>query len=214
MRNLSVLKRCAAIAGISGMPFLFSSDRRLPGVYHVWGRARKGQWLFRDDEDRQHFEHLINRHLSSVEHRDKRGRIVVCLRGLVRLCARNLLFSHFHLVLWQRQPGGIESLMKRVLVAYARYHHDKYGTSGQLLEGNYRARRITDRSSFCWRIAYVHFNRKSEGLDWRFSTHRWFAGDDDPPSWIEVDATLERFGGRAEYLRYLEQYRELRLPEP
>lgn len=196
------------------MSYLFSRDRWLPGVYHVWVKAVDGVWLFRDDQDRAHLEFLINRHLSEQPWEDSRGRPYASLRVMVRMLARNVLSSHFHLILWQLEPGGIEKLMHRVLTSYARYYHERYGTSGPLVKGRYRARLIEDRSSFRWRVAYVHFNQRSQGLDWKFSSHRYFAADEPPPSWLEVGLTLEKFGGREEYLRYLDQYRELRLEDP
>lgn len=189
------------------MPYRFTQDRSTPGVYHVWGRVRDGLWLFRDDADREVFESIIVRHLSSVEHRDGRGRAYACLRGEVRLCAANLLWSHFHLILWQRVPGGIDRLMRRVLAAYSRYYHRRYGTSGQLLEGRYRARAITGRKSLKWRIAYVHDNHKREGLSWRFSTHRFFAEAEGAPSWIEVERTLRVFGDANDYRHYMDSFR-------
>lgn len=193
------------------MPYDYSEDRRRPGLYHVWVRGRKGVWLFRDDEDRRYFEYLIDRHLASVPPLDSRGRPLEWLYGKLRQCARNLLSSHFHQVLWQTEPGMIERLMHNALGAYSRYYRAKYGFSGQLYDGPYRARRIEDRPSLRWRIAYVHFNHKGMGLDWEFSTHRLFMEDADPPGWLAAQPMLRLFGGRDGYLSYLEQYRKLRL---
>lgn len=188
------------------MPYLYTQDRFAPGGYHAWSHSRDGIWLFRDDEDRKTFEQMMNRHLSSVPQFDQRGRPYCSLREEVRLCARAVLSNHFHLVLWQKVPGGIERLMRRVLGAYTRYYHRKYGTSGPLFEGRYRTRLIQGRKSFMWRVAYVHDNHKREGLDWAFSTHRLFTPDEDPPSWLEVGKTLEVFGGRDGYLRYMDEF--------
>jgi hypothetical protein len=96
--------------------------------------------------------------------------------------------------------------MRRVLGAYSRYYHRRHGTDGQLLEGRFRARPIVGRKSFMWRIAYVHKNHKSEGLDWRFSTHRFFSGGEDAPGWLERDKTLGVFGGRRSYRAYMERF--------
>ncbi|MGK2878025.1 MAG: transposase [Solirubrobacterales bacterium] len=192
------------------MPYLFSQDRREPGGYHVWSHSRDGIWLFRDDEDRKTFEQLMNRHLSAVPHFDRRGRPYRCLRDEVRMCARAVLSNHFHLVLWQKVPGGIDRLMRRVLGAYTLYYHRKYGTSGPLFEGRYRARLIQGRKSFMWRVAYVHDNHKRAGLDWRFSTHRLFVDEQEPPSWLEVTKTLEVFGGLDRYKNYMSDFRHRR----
>lgn len=203
------------------MAYLFAEDRADPGAYHVWGKALEGIWLFRDDEDRVTFEWLVNRHLSAVPQLDGRRRPYVCLRDEVRLCARNLLWTHFHLILWQRVNGGIDQLMRRVLNAYTRYYNDKYGRAGSLFPGPYRARLIEGRKSFMWRVAYVQNNHKREGLDWRFSTHRLFVAQDPPPSWLELDRTLTVFGGRDAYSDYMKRFltradldRDLRIDGP
>jgi hypothetical protein len=195
---------------MASMPYLYSQDRRERGGYHVWSHSLDGIWLFRDREDRQNFESMMNRHLSSVPQFDRRGRQLVNLRDEVRMCARNVLSNHFHLVLWQKIPGGIERLMRRVQVAYAHYFHQKYGTSGPLFEGRYRARLIEGRKSFMWRIAYVHDNHKRAGLDWDFSTHKLFVAEEAAPSWLEVDKTLEVFGGADGYKRYMAEFLERR----
>lgn len=195
------------------MPYLYSRSRWLPGVYHVWARAVDGAWLFRDDDDRRHFEFLVDRHLSTVQRFDRRGRPFAWLRTSVLLCAHNLLSSHFHMVLWQRTEGGIEDLMSRVLPAYVRYYHRRYGTSGPLIEGGFRAREIRGRKSFLWRVAYVHNNHKRMGTDWPFSTHRRLIAE-EPPGWLEATRVLEAFGGRSEYLRYMDAFRELRVEDP
>lgn len=186
------------------MPYKYTSQGQSPGAYHVFNRARDGIWLFRDDEDRRHFERLINRHLSAVPQLDSRGRPYESLRDEVRMCARNVLSSHFHLILWQKVPGGIDRLMNRVLAAYTRYYHRKYGTSGPLYAGRFRRRMIESDKSFMWRVGYVHDNHKREGLDYRFSTHKLLISG-DAPSWLEAEATLKVFGGLSNYQRYMEK---------
>lgn len=185
------------------MAYRYTTDRREPGAYHVFQRARDGIWLFQDDEDRRLFESLIDRHLSPLQQRDRRGRPYAQLRDEVRLNARNILSSHFHLILWQRIACGIERLMGRVLSTYTRHHHDKYGTSGPLFAGPYRARRIESPKSFMRRVGYVHDNHRREGLEWRFSTHRAYIDPRHAPGALDVESALKVFGGRAAYLDYM-----------
>lgn len=187
------------------MAYRYPRDKLGIGAYHVFNRARDGMWLFRDHADRRQFEYLIDRHLSSVPRHDSRGRPYVHLRDDVRLNARNLLYTHFHLVLWQRIPGGIERLMSRVLAEYSRYYHRRYGTAGYLYAGEYRARRIESRAQFRWRVSYVHANNKRAGLDWPFSTHRALLHPDEAPSALDANSTLKVFGGAAGYLDYMKK---------
>ncbi|MFT4048975.1 MAG: hypothetical protein QM648_03960 [Solirubrobacterales bacterium] len=190
------------------MSYRYSSDRSRPGAYHVWGKVKSGLWLFRNDEDRRHFEYLINRRLSAVAQTDSRGRPIVSLAGEVGMCARNLLSSHYHLILWQKVPGGIDRLMRSVLNAYTSYYHRKYGTQGSLFPGPFRSDQLVGKKRLMWCIAYVNANHKRERLSWKFSTHRVLLDGADAPSWIEASKTLKLFGGRPGYERYMERYLE------
>jgi len=187
------------------MPYRFTRDKLRPGAYHVYNRASDGEWLFRDDDDRRQFEHFIDRHLSRHERRDERGRAYTQLRDEVRMNARNLLYTHFHLVLWQRIPGGIERLMSRVLAAYSRYFHRRHGTSGPFYDGPYRARRIESPAQFRWRVGYVHDNHKREGVRWKFSTHSQLLVPAEASDALDAASTLKLFGGPDGYLAYMDK---------
>jgi hypothetical protein len=183
----------------------YTRDKLLTGAYHVYNRARDGMWLFRDDEDRRYFEYLVDRHISSVPRFDRYHRPYVWLRSEVTMHARNLLYTHFHLILLQLVPGGMDRLMTTVLSIYSRYYNAKYGTTGYLFEGEYRARRIDSPSLYRWCVGYVHDNHDKEGVDWEFSTHRYFADPDEAPDSLVVASALKQFGGRDPYLDYMEK---------
>jgi hypothetical protein len=182
-----------------------TSDRLKLGAHHVYNRARDGVQLFGDDEDRAYFAWLIDRHLSPGVRRDRRGRPFVCLVEMVTMNARCILTSHYHLILCQKIPGGIEQLMGRVLSTYTRYHHRKYGSSGPLFNGPYRSRHLATPKQFKWALAYVHDNHKRLGVDYRFSTHRAFVEPELAPGSLDFEPALRVFGGREDYLRYIEQ---------
>ncbi|MBJ7353197.1 MAG: hypothetical protein JHC98_00070 [Thermoleophilaceae bacterium] len=190
------------------MAYKYSRDRRELGAYHVYNRAIDGTRLFGDDEDRRVFAGMTQRHLTAVPEKDRRGRPYRSLRDEVRMNARCLLTSLFHLVLWQRVAGGIDRLMRRVLGAYVRYFHKKYGGSGPMFAGEFRARRIDGPNSFKWRIGYVHDNHERLGLDYEFSTHGLYLSPNEAPTWLDVGSTLKIFGGLPAYLDYMKQRAE------
>lgn len=191
-----------------GVPYSGARKAHSLSAFHVYNRARPGIRLFHDDEDRRVFEEMMNRYLSRVRSFDASGKQYANLRDSVRMNARCLMTSHFHNILSQLQQGGMADLMRRVINGYTRYHHQRHGTSGSLFVGEYRARKITDVENFRWRTAYVHDNHPT-GLDYRFSTHRLYLTPNDAPSWLEVDSSLEAFGGLDGYQSYLRQ-RKLR----
>lgn len=190
------------------MPHRYSRERNLPGAYHVFNQGLGGMAVFRDDEDRQTFAWMIDRHLTSSPGHDLRGREFVNLRDKVRLNARNLMTTHFHLILWQRVPGGLDQLMRRVGPAYTRYFHRKYGGEGPIFRERYRARRLDDPQTFKWRIYYVHSNHSRLGLEWPHSTHRFYLEPDDAASSLDVESALKVFGGVPQYVEYLAQCAE------
>lgn len=179
------------------------NDKLALGAHHVYNQARDGLWMFRDNDDRDYFQFLIDRHISAKPRFDQRGRPYVHLRDEVRMNARNLLYSHFHLVLWQRVPGGIERLMSRVLSRYSMHYNAKYGTSGYLYRCEYRARLIESPAQFRWRVGYVHDNHEKKGVAWKYSTHSQLIVPSEAASALDVDATLKLFGGVDGYLAYM-----------
>lgn len=190
------------------MAYRYTRDREFIGAYHSFHKGLNGMAIFRDDDDRKMFEWMIQRHLSTVPHKDQRGREYVSLRHEVRLVARNLMTTHFHLILWQKVPGGIDRLMRRVMASYVRYFHRKYGTHGPMFAGEYRARRLDGPKTFMWRVGYVHDNHKRLGVDYKFSTHALYLNPEAAPSWLEVGPTLKIFGGVDGYLEYMRKRAE------
>lgn len=164
--------------------------------------------VFRDDADRRTFAAMIDRHLYSSARRDVHHRVYVNLREEVRLNARNLLTTHFHLILWQKVPGGMARLMRRVIHAYTRYFRTKYGGEGAIFRERFRARRLESPQRFKWCVYYVHSNHKRLGLEWEHSTHRYFEDAGDAPEWLDVESTLRIFGGLPAYRDYLKRCSE------
>ena len=160
--------------------------------------------MFADDEDRLVFEDIMNRHLNPRPRFDSRGRQYENLRDSVRLCARCLPTTHFHSIVDQLRPGGMDRLMHHVLGPYVKQFNARHGQKGSMFSGPFRAKSIATPDQFRWRLAYVHDNHSSEGLDYRFSTHRNFLDPDDAPPWLDVEPALAVFGGLDGYLKYLD----------
>lgn len=173
------------------------------GAFHVYNRARDGRPMFVDDDDRFVFEDMMNRHLGTRPSFDSRGRQYENLRGSVRLYARCLPTTHFHNVLEQLRPGGMNDLMRRVLGSYVQHFNARHGERGPMFSGPFRGKPIATPEQFRWRVAYVHDNHKRDGLKYRFSTHRRFLTPDDPPPWLDIDRALDWFGGIDGYMDYL-----------
>ncbi len=76
----------------------------------------------------------------------------------VELTAFCLMPNHFHLLLHERQEGGISRYMQRVLVAYTKYFNTKYAASGHVFQGRYKTVHVEDNEQLLYLSAYIHRN--------------------------------------------------------
>lgn len=149
---------------------------------------------------------MLNRYLTRHPTFDRFGRPYANLSEQVRLCARNVLTTHYHLGLDQLEAGGIAELMHRTTTSYVRYYNQRYGTKGSPFLGEYNSRKVEDLKQIKYRILYVNANHKTEGVGYRFSTHRRLLTPNDVPSWLDAERTLGFFGGLKEYRDYVTKY--------
>lgn len=170
--------------------------------YHVWCRGKRRRAVFRDAEDKRVFLNIIRRHLSELPEHDRWGRPYRKLGGQVRIFTFALLPNHFHLVLFQLTRDGVKALMHSTMRAYVAHFNAKYGETGQLFAGAYRARELDTDGKIRTAIAYVHDNHGSDCFC-EFCGHRYYAENGSvAPSWMAVDQALEIFGGRQAYARF------------
>src|SRR4051812_41704268 len=105
------------------------------GLYHGYNREREKAPMFKDDEDRRFFKSLFERHLSLDPPSDSRGRQYASYRHRVELLSLTIKRNHFHVALFQLEPGGAGALMRAVVAVYVRYFNDKYGKGGAMFDG-------------------------------------------------------------------------------
>lgn len=110
--------------------------------------------------------------------------------------------THFHLIVWQSQPGAMTRLMNSISIAYVRYYNLKYATTGPLFAGPFRSRALTGDKDLRWTTAYVHANHPS-GPGYRYSTHNAYLDDHLRPGWLTVDKTLAAFGDGLAYADFM-----------
>lgn len=69
-----------------------------------------------------------------------------------------LMPNHFHLIVGEKDEGGIARYMQRVLNAYTKYFNTRYERSGHLLQGPYRAVHLKNNDQLLYTSAYIHRN--------------------------------------------------------
>ena len=146
--------------------------------YHVIVRGNQQQKVFMEDED---FRQYIDRLKSYQKRYD------------FTLYAYVLMSNHVHLLLEQKQTP-LSRIMQGVQQSYTMYYNAKYGKTGHLFQGRYKAI-ICDQDSYMLElIRYIHLNPVRAEIvkhpsDYEWSSHpAYLAGK--PSDWIQVERPL------------------------
>jgi putative transposase len=134
--------------------------------YHLYNRGVGKMTIFHDGRDYQSFLHQLRMIFTPVEllHDELkeleslvttnssllRTRIKSLNRAInkslryktpenIKLLAFSLLPNHFHLVVYQAIPNGIEQVMRRLGTAYSMHYKNKYDWVGSVTQGRYSA---------------------------------------------------------------------------
>lgn len=77
---------------------------------------------------------------------------------LVELVSFCIMPNHFHLLLCEKEEGGIAQYMQRVTLGYTKYFNEKYGVSGHIFQGRYKSVHVSDNDQLLYLSAYIHRN--------------------------------------------------------
>lgn len=172
------------------------------GLYHVTAHAVGTERILRDGRDKREYLVRHRNYLERAETRNSAGLPYEKLRDEVSLVTFGLLDNHFHLILQELVAGGMRRLMRRTQIAYARYFNDRYDRRGPLFDRRFEPTPIADSNHAKHAIAYVHLNHVIEQLDYEYTGHRLFLGE-EKCDWIDTEAGLELFGSVDGYKTYL-----------
>jgi len=158
-----------------------------PGaVYHVILRGNSGQDIVFDSGDRSRFFLLLQESVERFEYRAH------------SFC---LMTTHLHLAI---QVGAVplSRIMQNVGFRYTQFINRKYGRTGHLFQGRYKALLIDADSYLLTLIRYIHLNpvraemvRNPEEYIW--SSHPSYVGAVPRPPWLTMDWALAQFASRS-----------------
>jgi putative transposase len=144
--------------------------------YHIFNRGANKQAIFTSDDDYQRFvlllylynthQHVVMRDvISKYSAKRFKGQGFIETfkheysdKSLVDILAYSLMPNHFHLVLRPKDDTGVQHFLQKVCVAYSMYFNTKYGHSGTLFQGRYKAKHLDTEPYFRYIFAYVHLN--------------------------------------------------------
>lgn len=175
--------------------------------YHVYARGHGRQAIFRDDADFDAFLNLFEQRLSIEPKRDRLGRPYAHLRGSIELLAYCLISDHFHLLVYQRDAGTMQRLMRGVLTSYSMYFNHRHGSSGALFESRYKASRLSSPASIRLVSRYIHLVPGNWQAHPYSSIHAYFGiGQTE---WLQQDKVAALFESMPVYADFLDDHEDV-----
>ena len=175
----------------------------IPGhYYHLLNRGAHKVSIFRE-EDNYHF----------VLRKTK----IYCSSLNLTPIAYCLLPNHYHFLVRQdgEHPAGL--LPQRVFNSYSKAYNKRYGHSGTLFEGNYRATAVENEAYLLHLCRYIHANPVIHGLvdnlaDWPYSNYLEWTGEREG-TLVDRDFVRGLYPSTSDYREFVAQYiAERRLP--
>jgi putative transposase len=163
-------------------------------IYHVTFRGNERKPIFKSDADRQRMLECLARARDLYQTRI----YLVCL-----------MTNHVHLLL-ETPRGNLSAFMGQLLTAYTVYFNRRHRRVGHLLQGRFHARIVQGDEHLLRLSRYVHLNPVSGKMwrgqtaqarweylrDYRWSTHRSYAGEEEAWAWIEYAPLLALVSGK------------------
>jgi len=175
-------------------------SRKLPkfevgGYYHVYNRGAGRSRIFAEPEN---YRYLL-RWLAYYSREFGVPVIAYCLMP-----------NHYHFLLRESSGSGVARLVQRLFNRYTKAYNRRYGRSGTLFEGPYRAIRVDRQEYLLHLVRYIHLNPVMAGLvrhpgDWPFSDFNEWAGRAKP---VLGDRELRRelFPQGSDYVEFVAEY--------
>ena len=144
--------------------------------YHVYNRGNSKQEIFNDAEDYQRFMALLytcnsgNSFRMSLVKEGVEKNPYLWERGnqISSIGAYCLMPNHFHLLIAEKESGGVSKFMQKLSTAYVMYHNIKYERTGGLFEGKFKSEHLDTDQYLKYIFSYIHLNPlKLVQKDWK-----------------------------------------------
>lgn len=131
---------------------------------------------------------------------------------LAEIISYVLMPNHLHLVVREKEAGGISKLMLKLMTGYSMYFNTKYGRSGPLFTRPFRSRHVDSDEYFHWLFSYIHLNPLNIFQhDWKEQGLRDKAGASDFLAAYRYSSYPDYFSGEARSESHI-LARDTRLP--
>jgi len=138
--------------------------------YHILNRGNKKARVFHEPSDYEQFLALIHNAQERIH---------------VPIIAACVMPNHFHLVMRPRNPEDLGRWMQWAFTTHVRWQHAKYGTTGRVWQGRFKAFLIQQDHHLLTVMRYVERNALRANLvdraeDWRWGSLRWRSQPNPP----------------------------------
>lgn len=143
--------------------------------YHIYNRGVNKMKIFTDFYDYDRFLKLLYvinnktmKKFSDIETSPGKAWTFEKDEALVDIGLYCLMPNHFHLILKEKETGGITIFMHRLATAYSMYFNKKNQHSGSLFQGKFKSSHINNDRYFKYLFSYIHLNPvKLIQKDWK-----------------------------------------------
>lgn len=151
--------------------------------YHVINRGNQKARVFHDSADYAAFLAYMREAQDRVE------------LPLLAVC---LMPNHVHFVMRPKQDDDVANWISWLFTTHVRRHHRKYGTTGRLWQGRYKACLIQQDTHLLTVLRYVERNALAKNLckraeEWRWGSLNWRASSDAPIALTTAPIELPRW---------------------
>lgn len=142
--------------------------------YHVFNRGAHKTSVFKEKNDYVRFLFdmlygqsalsIINKTRFTKAFSDEFGfqqtelAVEVLQKRTVELVAFCIMPNHFHLIVKEKERGGMALYLQRISEGYTKYFNAKYRSSGHVFQGRYRSVHVKDDRQLTYLSAYIHRN--------------------------------------------------------
>ena len=157
--------------------------------YHLYNRGNSKQKIFFYKKDYEQFIKLlyICNSVKSQKTRDLGKDYYLYDRNetLVDVGAYCLMPNHFHILVKEKEEGGISKFMQKLSTAYVMYFNERYKRSGGLFEGKFKSEYVGNDRYLKYIFSYINLNPlKLIDKNWKENGFKNFS---------EVEKYLDRY---------------------
>lgn len=138
--------------------------------YHLYNRGTEKRNIFSIEADRERFIALLYLcntiepvHIDDIKKSRGSTSLELLLESeraetLVDICTYCLMPNHFHLLVREKEDGGISRFMQKLLTGYTMYFNKRHDRSGALFQGKYKVTHADEDRYLKYLVSYIHLN--------------------------------------------------------